>query len=342
MKTIMWKLRGIVATAAILLCGITAPDAARAAETLVIYHALDFVGSAAKAFTAKTGIEVKLVEQGSTGEVLGKISAEGDNPQFDLVWIEGSAVMDRLAASGVLKPLPELAAEIDYTDVGRKLAPAAGYFFPTNLSTTAIAVNTKKVPADQMPTSWADLGKPEFAGAVAAKDPNLSGPAFQWLAGLFQSGGVEPEQKLLKTILTNKALSGLPSGGAASKALLTGNAKVAIAQDSATFSKMAAGEPLTVVYPSEGVFAMPSTIAASAKSKNLATAQKFIAFVLSKDGQAAMLDGDDADFFFVPVIKGVAAKPGRKTDIAWSFLDDKAASAHETEWKKWYRDNFVP
>ena len=37
--------------------------------------------------------------------------------------------------------------------------------------------------------------------------------------------------------------------------LSVGNAKVGIAQDSATFSKIAAGEPLTVVYPSEGVFA---------------------------------------------------------------------------------------
>src|ERR1700688_2296055 len=101
MKTIVRPLRGIVATAAILSFGIATADAARA-DTLVIYHALDFVGSAAKALTAKTGIEVKLVEQGSTGEVLGKISAEGDNPQFDLVWIEGSAVMDRLATSGIL------------------------------------------------------------------------------------------------------------------------------------------------------------------------------------------------------------------------------------------------
>ena len=341
MKTIVRPLGGIVAMAATLLCCIVASSAARA-ETLVVYHALDFVGSAAKAFTAKTGIEVKLVEQGSTGEVLGKISAEGNNPQFDLVWIEGSAVMDRMAAAGILQALPDLSAEIDYTDIGRRLAPASGLYFPTNVSTTAIAVNTKKVAADQMPKSWADLGKPEFSGAVAAKDPNLSGPAFQWLAGLFQSGGVEAGQKLLKTILVNKALSGLPSGGAVNKALLTGNAKVGIAQDSATFSKMAAGEPLAVVYPSEGVFALPSSVAVSAKSKNLAAARKFITFVLSRDGQAAMLDGDDADFFFVPVIKGVAAKPGRKTDISWSFLDDKVAAAHETEWKKWFRDNFVP
>jgi hypothetical protein len=43
-----------------------------------------------------------------------------------------------------------------------------------------------------------------------------------------------------------------------------------------------------------------------------------------------MLDGDDADFFFVPIVKGVTAKPGRQTDINFDILDDRIAAAHET------------
>jgi iron(III) transport system substrate-binding protein len=316
------------------------PQVPRAAEKIVIYHALDFVGSAAKAFAKKTGIEVQLVEQASTGEVLGKISAEGDRPQYDLVWLEGSAVMERLAAGSKFAALPELAKDVDYTESGKKLMPASGHYFPTNVSTTAIAVNTKKVPAAEMPKAWGDLAK--FSGSVAAKDPNLSGPAFQWLAGVFQTDGQDKGEAMLKAVLTNKALSGLPSGGSVNKALLTGNAKVAIAQDSATYSKMAKGEPLAVVYPTDGVIALPSSIAVSAKTAHMDAAKRFVAFVLSKEGQAAMLDGDDADFFFMPVINGVAAKSERKTDVSFVFLDDKLASSHEMEWKKWYRDNFVP
>jgi iron(III) transport system substrate-binding protein len=64
--------------------------------------------------------------------------------------------------------------------------------------------------------------------------------------------------------------------------------------------------------------------------------------VLGHDGQAAMMNGDAADFFFVPLINGVTAKPGRKTDIDFIILDDKTATAHEVEWKKWYREQFVP
>jgi iron(III) transport system substrate-binding protein len=324
----------------VLALALVGAPPSRAAEKVVLYHALDFAGSAAKAFSKKTGIEVQVVEQGSTGEVLGKVSAEGDRPQYDLLWLEGSAIFERLAATGKLTALPDLAKGVDYTPVGRKLMPASGSYFPTNVSTTAIAVNTKKVPADQMPKSWSDLAS--LAGFVAAKDPNLSGPAFQWLAGMIQTNGEDKAKATLAKVLTNKALSGLPSGGSVNKALLTGNAKVGIAQDSATFSKMAAGEPLTVVYPTDGVIALPSAIALGAKSATKDAAKQFIAFVLSKEGQAAMLAGDDADFFFVPLINGVAAKPGRKTDIAFVFLDDKQASAHEVEWKKWYRDRFVP
>jgi iron(III) transport system substrate-binding protein len=334
--------REVLVGAAVLAAMGASGRANAAPDPLVIYHAIDFVGSAAKAFTAKSGIPVNLVEQDSTGLVLGKISAEGDHPQFDLVWIEGSAVAERLGQSKVLHAFPDLTQKVDYTEVGRKIAPASGFFFPTNVSTTGIAVNTAKVAPADMPKSWADLAKPAFAGMVAAKDPNLSGPAYQWLAGIFQTIGVEQGKALLARILTNKALSGLPSGGAVNKQLLTGDAKVGIAQDSATFSKIAAGEPLMAVYPSEGVVALPSSIAVSAHSKNLEAARQFVEFVLGPEGQAAMMDGDDADFYFVPIIKGVKAKAGRKTDIDFVYLDDAVASAHEVEWKKWYRDNFVP
>ncbi len=323
--------------------GLAMPHIARAEPApLVIYDALDFVQSAAKAFTAKTGLKVNLVEQGGTGGVLGKIAAEGDRPQYDIVWLEGSAVMERMGQSGVLGKHPDLAKAADYTALGRKLVPADGAFSPTTVSTTGITVNSKKVPAADYPKVWADLANPAFANAVAAKDPNLSGPAFQWLAGLFQTTGVEPAKALLLKVLTNKAMSGLPSGGTVNKALLTGKAKVAVAQDSATFSKIAAGEPLVSLYPSDGVVATPSSIGISAKTANLDVAKKFVSFVLSPEGQAALKEGDDADFFFVPLIEGVAAKPGRITDINFIVLDNAVAGAHEAEWKGWFREHFVP
>ena len=313
------------------------------AEEVVLYEALDFAGDVAKAFTAKTGIEVKVVEPGGTGELLGKIAAEGSNPQFDLVWIDGSAVMERMLADKILQPVPDaLFAKADFTEAGKRLVPASHAFLPTSVSTTAIAVNTKKVPADKMPKSLADLAGPDFAGFVAGKDPNLSGPSFQFVAGLFQVLGEDKGKAYLKQVLTDKKIAAFPSGGGLNKALLQGDAKAAFAQDSSAYAKIAKGEPLTVVYPSEGSVALPAGIGMGAKAPNPGAAAKFVEFLLSKDGQAAMQAGDATDYFLIPIVKDVPAKPGRKTDIPLVYLDGAAAGAKEAEWKKWYKDSFVP
>ena len=311
------------------------------AADLVLYDALDFASTVAKAFTAKTGVTVDVVEPGSTGETLGKIAAEGDNPQFDIVWLDGSAVMERMLQDHVLQAIPaDLYTGVSYNDLGKSLIPESHAFLPTGASTTAIEVNTKKVAADEMPKSWADLTK--FAGFVAAKDPNLSGPSYQWLAGFFQTNGVDDGKALLAKILTNKKLSGFASGGKVNKAVLTGDAKVGINQDSAIFSKKVGGEPVVAVYPTDGSVALPESIGIGAKTQHMDAIKKFIAFVASPEGQAAMQDGDDTDFYFIPVVQGIRAKGGRETDIKFIVLDDKTASAHETEWKQWYKDNFVP
>jgi iron(III) transport system substrate-binding protein len=310
------------------------------ASDLVLYDALDFAGQVAKAFQAKTGLTVDVVEPGSTGETLGKIAAEGDNPQFDIVWLDGSAVMERMANDHVLQPIPASDYDkVDFTDLGKSLIPQSHAFLPTGTSTTAIEVNTKKVPADKMPKSWADLES--FAGTVAAKDPNLSGPAYQWLAGFFQTNGVDAGKALLEKTLTNKTFAGLSSGGKVDKAVLTGDASVGINQDSSIFSKIAAGEPVVAVYPNEGSVSLPQGLGISAKTQHMDAVRKFIDFVTSAEGQAVMLNGDDTDFFFIPIIKGINAKPGRETNIAYTHLDDAAASAHEKEWKQWYKDTFV-
>ncbi|MDE1996204.1 MAG: extracellular solute-binding protein [Rhizobiaceae bacterium] len=323
----------------LLLSAVAFTAPAHAAD-LVLYDALDFAGHVAEAFTKATGVTVDVVEPGSTGETLGKIAAEGANPQFDIVWLDGSAVFERMLQDKVVQPIPaEALGAVAFNDLGKTLVPTDRSFLPTGASTTAIEVNTKKVDAADIPKSWTDLAK--FAGTVAAKDPNLSGPAYQWLAGYFQTNGLDEGKALLEKALTNKTISGLSSGGKINKAVLTGDAKVGVNQDSAIIAEMVSGEPVIAVYPSEGSVALPQGLGIGANSQHMEAVKKFIAFITSPEGQAAMKDGDDTDFFFIPVLKGVEAKKGRKTDIPFVVLDDKAASAHETEWKQWYRQNFV-
>jgi iron(III) transport system substrate-binding protein len=330
--------RALLIISSILLVG--AVTGARAAEPLVVYSSLDTADPASKAFTKKTGIPVNLVSL-STGELLGKVAAEGNHPQFDILWVEGSAVMSRLAQQGLLKSESGAVDKVDYTDLGRKLVPQNQSYFPISVSTTAIAVNTKKVDPSKMPKTWADLAG--LAGTVAAKDPNLSGPAFQWLAGYFQAEGVAPGQAELEKILTNKALSGIPSGESVNRTLISGDAAAAIQQDTSIYDLIAKGEPIQIVYPSDGVVALPSSLGISAATKQEDAAKAYLQFVLSTEGQQAMLTTDGGDGFFAPVVKGIQGNGKRVDNTAtWLILDDNTAAAHESEWKQWFHDKFVP
>ncbi len=330
--------RAMLILSSVILMGAIA--GANATQSLVVYSSLDTADAASKAFTKKTGIQVNLVSL-STGELLGKVAAEGNNPQFDVLWVEGSAVMSRLAQQGLLKSEPGAVDNVDYTDLGRKLVPQNQSYFPISVSTTAIAVNTKKVDPTKMPKSWADLES--LAGSVASKDPNLSGPAFQWLAGYFQVAGVDQGKAELEKILTNKALSGIPSGESVNRTLISGDAAAAIQQDTSIYDLIAKGEPIQVVYPTDGVVALPSSLGISASTKQEDAAKAYLQFVLSKEGQEAMLTTDGGDGFFAPVVKGIAGN-GKRVDNtgSWIILDDATAAGHETEWKHWFHDKFVP
>ena len=330
--------RALLIISSFLLVGLV--TGARAAEPLVVYSSLDTADPASKAFTKKTGIPVNLVSL-STGELLGKVAAEGNHPQFDILWVEGSAVMSRLAQQGLLKSEPGAVDKVDYIDLGRKLVPQNQSYFPISVSTTAIAVNAKKVDPSKMPKTWADLAA--LAGTVAAKDPNLSGPAFQWLAGYFQVEGVGPGQAELEKILTNKALSGIPSGESVNRTLISGDAAAAIQQDTSIYDLIAKGEPIQIVYPSDGVVALPSSLGISAATKQEDAARAYLQFVLSTEGQQAMLTTDGGDGFFAPVVKGIQGNGKRVDNTAtWLILDDNTAAAHESEWKQWFHDKFVP
>jgi iron(III) transport system substrate-binding protein len=319
-----------------LLCA----TAAAHAESIVVYSALETAKPAAKAFTAKTGIDVKLISL-STGELLGKVSAEGNNPQFDVLWVEGSAVMNRLAQQSILKSEPGLTAAAAYTDLGHRLIPKSEAYFPISASTTAIEVNTKKLGQTPAPKTWADLEN--FAGSVGAKDPNLSGPAFQWLAGYLETVGIDKGQAQLQKILTNKALSGIPGGGALNTAVITGDAKVGIQQDSAIYQLIAKGEPIQAVYPTDGVVALPAAAGIAKASKHEDAAKQFIQFLLTPEAQNAMVNIDSGDSFFAPVITGVKGKGARVDNTAsWTVLDDAVAGQNEIAWKQWFRDQFVP
>ena len=310
---------------------------------LTLYSAQGYDSDAAKAFQQQTGIAVKLVDD-STGNLLAKIAAEGNNPQWDVAWFDGNVTMQTLDDQGLLLKWtsPNLG---NFTDQGLKVVPSDHAYYPTGITAAGVIVyNTKHVPAAGLPQDWNDLLKPAYKNMVAENDPAFSGPAYPFIAGVAQVLGGEDQGKQFFTQLKANGDKIFQTNDPTLSSVETGAREFGIIQDSAYYGAKKAGQPLGVIYPTSGVAALPSEVSISAKSKHLACAQQFVNWLLSANGQAAMTHHDptDGDTYFIEIIKGVTPVVQRQTDgINFVTLDVPKWAGVETELKQWFHNNIV-
>ena len=282
---------------------------------LVVYSAQGYDSVVTKAFTAATGIPVKLVDD-STGPLLTKIAAEKSNPQWGLLWVDGDTAFAALDAQGQLLPYTPSAP---LNAVGQALVPKNHSYVP--VSTTVVAAliyNSARVTA--VPTSYQDLLGSAYTGKVGMNDPSQSGPTFPLIAGLMNqlggtSGGVAAGESYLQKLKAN-GLHVSPTNGDTLHALETGVINYGLIQSSAAQGEIATA-PRTAQFNAKVVYLPKSTVLPgvigidkAAPSAVQAEAKKFIEYVLSPAGQHVMQTGDPkGDSLFWPVVPGVTALP---------------------------------
>lgn len=288
---------------------------ASGATPLVVYSAQGYDGPVTKAFTAATGIPVKLVDD-STGPLLTKIAAERNNPQWGLLWVDGDTAFAALDQQGQLLPYTPKA---QLTAAGQALTPANHSYVPVSATVMAALIyNAAKAPA--VPTSYDDLLKPQYKGLVGMNDPSQSGPTFPFIAGLMnqlggQSGGIAAGQKYFTAMKAN-GLHVFPTNGDTLHALETGQISYGLIQSSAAAGELAKVKP-TPAFSPKVVYLPKATLLPGVIGIDKAAppavqeeAKKFVDFVLSPAGQAAMKEGDPSgDSLFWPVVPGVAPLP---------------------------------
>src|ERR1700716_2768281 len=107
---------------------------------LTVYSAQGYDSDTTKAFQKQTGITTKLVDD-STGPLLAKIAAEGNNPQWDVTWFDGNVSMQTLDDQNLLLKWQSPSAS-NLTTQGMKYVASDGSYYPTGLTTVgAIAYN---------------------------------------------------------------------------------------------------------------------------------------------------------------------------------------------------------
>jgi iron(III) transport system substrate-binding protein len=270
MKTLM---RLLVATGLVVLSS----TAALAGEQLMVYTSMkeSLIGKLRDAF-AKKHPEVSFdYYSAGAGKLMAKVAAERQAGKLtvDVLWHSEVPDFYQLKSEGVWEKYvsPEAKA------VQSPVKDPDGFFTPARLGTLGIAYNTKRIT--RAPESWQDLLDSRFKDGFAIANPALSGTAMMSVALLSNTFGWDYIQKLK----ANGAKIGAGSGQVVDDTA-SGDFKAGLAPDYIAIDKIKKGANLGLVYPRE-MLVVPSPVAIFKGTPNLKAAQKFVDFLLSKDGQ---------------------------------------------------------
>src|SRR5436305_12338990 len=233
-----------------------------------------------EAFTKETGIEVEPVEAGS-GVVFRRVNSERERPLGDIVWGVSRTLLR--ANKALLAPY----ASKNKDAVPAHFRDAEDYWIGTNVHLLVILQNTKLIPADQGPKSWADLMKPEWKGKVAFTDPANSGSAYSNLTMLAQlwgpgEAGWEKESQLIaNTRVLNRSSLVFQGVG-------NGEFPLGMSLEYAGYQWSSNGAPVKVIYPSDGTVAQMEGVAIIKGGPNTENAKQFVDDVSRQDVREAI------------------------------------------------------
>lgn len=226
------------------------------------------------------GVDVEIFRSGTT-EVMAKLAAEfsAGQPRPDVLFIADSVSMEALKAENRLEA--HAAAKVDGFDA--QAFDKDKTYFGTKLITTGIAYNKA---AKTIPTSWADLMKPEMKGQISMPSPLYSGAAAITLGVIAKRPDLG--WKFFEALKANEAVA-VRGNGAVLRSVATGEKPYGILVDFMAYNAKAQGSPVEFVAPKEGVTAVTEPVAILKTASNKPAARAFIDFLLSEDGQKLAL-----------------------------------------------------
>ncbi|MFN8468091.1 MAG: putative 2-aminoethylphosphonate ABC transporter substrate-binding protein [Caldilineaceae bacterium] len=233
-----------------------AATAAAAGDTsgeITVYTALedDQIAEYLPMFNAKyPSIKVNVVRD-STGIVTAKLLAEKANPVADVVWGLAATSLLNADQQGMLEPYAP--AGLDRIDASFRDPNNPPHWVGIDTWFSAFCANTEELKAKGLPvpTSWADLIKPEYKGMIAMPNPASSGTGYLSVSAILQLMGEEKGWQYLDALHDNIAVY-THSGSKPCKMAGAGEVPIGVSFDYRAVKQKADGEPIQPVFPSEG------------------------------------------------------------------------------------------
>lgn len=238
----------------LLMMAAMAWSAQTRAGELTVYTALedDELSVYVPAFE-KAHPDIKLnIIRDSTGIITARLLAERANPVADVIW--GTAATSLLVCDDLGMLAPYNPKGIEKVRAGMKdSVNKKAHWVGIKAWVTGIVGNTIEMKSKglAMPTSYADLTKPEYKGTLVMPNPASSGTGFLTVSAILQLMGEEEGWSYLDQLHENIALY-THSGSAPAKMAGKGEFPIGLSFAYRGFKQRTKGEPVEIAFPAEG------------------------------------------------------------------------------------------
>ncbi len=265
----------------LLLCA----QSALAVDTLVIFSGRSdkFVKPVVKAFTAKTGIKAVL-HSGSSTSLLNKLKLEGARTQADVYISNDAGNLQKGSEFNLFKPLPDA---IVNTIPANYRAPDKTWL-GVSARARVLVVSTKKHDADFVKSVF-DLADPRLQGRLGITHSGNE----SYIAGVtvyILKAGKEKTRAWLEGMKRNVEGSVFNKHSKIVKAVAAGKKSVGLVNHYYIYRHLAKhpNAPIKIVLPDQDGMGVAWNVAGAAVSKytkHSDAAEKFMAFLVSDEGQ---------------------------------------------------------
>ena len=280
----------VAVVAAMVGLAVTPVRAAKA--TLTVYTAVeadDLKKYAARFNEDHPDIEIKWVRD-STGVITAKLLAEKANPQADVVWGVSATSLMVLKLEGMLMPYaPKGLEKLDPAFRDRDNPPA---WVGMDAYIAVICFNTVEAQKKNLPrpTSWRDLTKPVYKGAIVMPNPASSGTGFLQVSAWLQGFGDAEGWKYMDALHQNMGVY-THSGSKPCTMAGAGEYPLGISFEFRGARVKKQGAPIDLIFPSEKSGWDMETTAIVKGTKNLEAVKTLVDWSVSEKAMKLYSEG---------------------------------------------------
>jgi len=224
------------------------------------------------------GIDVEVLRL-STGDLRARMLAEADNPKHDVIWGWAATSMVDPRILDMIEPYAPKGVEA----IPARFRDSENRWFATTGYMGAFCFNNEVAKAKNLPTpsSWQDLLKPEFKGALVMPNPASSGTGYLHVASILQMMGEEKGWAYLDALDANMGQY-IKSGSKPCNAASAGEFGLGISFALRAIKNIDEGYPISMIIPSEGAGHELEASALMKSSQNKEDAKRFLDWTVSK------------------------------------------------------------